>query len=234
MLETQAGAATTLRLILMNMPPSLQWIAQSLPSDVATDLAKAKTAILELLYGKSGNVSQFMSISKGVTEHPIAFVIRCKNELEATNADLTNKFVLSTVVEKLVKNVNATLAVELKRKLTNVTSMDQIVTALKDAIQLTTQTVSPPNLAQTLSLDTGDVSVDAVYGRNFYDAKRKNTYKNKDQYRNKGQKSYQKLGSREQKTQPGRIRCWHCNGPHKRQFCKKWKKGGNRKENDSN
>ena len=165
LLEGQIGSENTLRMILMNLPSSMQWISQSLPANVSKDLKKAKKAILELLYGKSGNLSNFLSLTKGVTEHPIAFLVRMRNELESASSDLSNLFVLETICEKLIKNIDQTLSLEVKRQLVEIKSFEDILNALKKALVLTSQSVIIPSLAQSLSF-TGNRNKLSINKRN--------------------------------------------------------------------
>ena len=234
-LESEIGTANTLRMILMNLPNSLQWISQSLSSDVANNLHLAKKAIMELLYGKSGNISNFLNITKGVTEHPIAFLVRMKNELDAASADTENTFVLQAISEKLIKNVDQNLAIELKRQLKDVSKYENIVNGLKSALQLTTlsgtlPTSLPEAFAQTMSFDSSHV-VDAINRNNKWQKQKKPNFSNRSYRSNQNNNGYQsKLGNRETKKK-GSIKCWTCGGNHMQRDCKNRKNSNQQNRN---
>ena len=157
-----------IRMILMSLPSSLQWVAQTLTGAETTNLSTATSKIIELIQGKGGSIANFMSLSKGPVEHPMAFLIRMRNCLTTTgHGKEDDKFALEAVKEKLNKNLDQTTAVELKRKLgsTSLSTFAQLTTALTEALDLTNGNQTS-TLLTSIQPDDAEVNVFASKNSN--------------------------------------------------------------------
>ena len=130
-----------IRLILMCLPSKYAWVANQIADDSScTTLEKAKTKIISLIYGEKGLIDEFFNLKIAPGEHPLAFLQRIKSDLQPTE-DLDSGFVTRSIIEKLVKNLDASTTVELKRILSGKDSknikFENIRESLQKAVQLT-------------------------------------------------------------------------------------------------
>ena len=130
-----------IRLILMSLPSKYAWVANQIVDDAScTTLEKAKQKIISTIYGEKGLIDEFFKIKISPGEHPLAFLQRIKSDLQPTE-DLDSGFVTRSVIEKLVKNLDSSITVELKRilagKKANQIKFDDISSSLQQAVQLT-------------------------------------------------------------------------------------------------
>ena len=130
-----------IRLILMCLPSKYAWVANQIADDSScTTLEKAKAKIISLIYGEKGLIDEFFNLKIAPGEHPLAFLQRIKSDLQPTE-DLDSGFVTRSIIEKLVKNLDASTTVELKRILSgkdsNKIKFENIRESLQKAVQLT-------------------------------------------------------------------------------------------------
>ena len=58
--------------------------------------------------GIRGTINDFLSAKKQVSEHPLAFLHRLKNYLEASNININDQFALQSTVDRLYSNLDQT------------------------------------------------------------------------------------------------------------------------------
>ena len=140
------SVADACRLILMCLPPDMLWITENITSEEKSTTEKLKMAIINKLYGRTGLISDMLNITRGMTEHPLAFLSRLKSSLMTGTSDIESEFSLKTIIELLRKNLDATLVVEFNRNLmskSKITGFKDIQDALESAVTLTQMSRAP-------------------------------------------------------------------------------------------
>ena len=124
-----------IRLILMCMPHKYSWVTNAIAdnSSIVT-VADAKKEILKMIYGERGLLDDFMKIKIQAGEHPNSFLQRIQTNLETTE-DLNSTFVLKTIEEKLIKNLDNATNVEFQRLLNAVGRSNLTFAKLKESLQ---------------------------------------------------------------------------------------------------
>ena len=199
------------RLIILSLPPQMTWIGQNLTT--TSNLETAKKEMLELVMGQASTVKNFLSVTKGLQEHPLAFYQRLKNYLLSSNVNLNDKFAITTMLERLYANLDGNLATEMKRQLGDtVNTCDKVFEALKKAIKLTSNQTFSSNMANLQLTSTQNdhttlTPVNAFQHRqqqfrgNCYECDKYGHYaRDCNQRKNKMKKSYNNHGQRETKT----------------------------------
>ena len=160
--------AQIIRLIIMSLPQSLAWVGNHLDNDAKTDLAKATKNLIRLIMGAQETISDFLNAKKAIQEHPLAYVHRLRNYLEAASVNINDQFALQSTIDRLYNNLDNTTVVELKRTLKNVTTFDQITNAVKNAIELTNNSDRVTNLISSLAIaqNNNNIGIDAVMAKN--------------------------------------------------------------------
>ena len=142
-----------IRLIIMSLPTSLSWVGNHLDERAKKNLKLANTNLIELIMGSQGTISDFLSAKKMLQEHPLSYLHRLKNYLEASNININDNFALKSTLDRLYANLDQSTVVELKRKLVNVTSFDQISKTLKDVVQLTNNNQKVASLMNSVTFN---------------------------------------------------------------------------------
>ena len=124
-----------IRLILMCMPHKYSWVTNAIADNASiVTVAEAKKEILKMIYGERGLLDDFMKIKIQAGEHPNSFLQRIQTNLETTE-DLNSSFVLKSIEEKLIKNLDNTTNVEFQRLLNAVGRSKMTFAKLKESLQ---------------------------------------------------------------------------------------------------
>ena len=67
------------RMIILSLPPQMAWVGQNLSN--SANLEQSKKDMLELVSGQNTTVKNFLTVTKGLQEHPLAFFQRLKSYL---------------------------------------------------------------------------------------------------------------------------------------------------------
>ena len=149
------------RLLLMNLPANLSWIASNLTEDELGNVDKAAAKVIKLVMGSTTPLHNFLAVQKGALEHPLAFLDRLRNLAEVAGHKTNDPLVLKLFLEKLESNLDPATSLELKRSLSKPpTNISDITAALNTAIKLTSSTslMTPHNNALVTMMEQFSVN----------------------------------------------------------------------------
>ena len=149
------------RLLLMNLPANLSWIASNLTEEEQGNVDKAAAKVIKLVMGSTTPLHNFLAVQKGALEHPLAFLDRLRNLAEVAGHKTNDPLVLKLFLEKLESNLDPATSLELKRSLSKPpTNISDITAALNTAIKLTSSTslMTPHNNALVTMMEQFSVN----------------------------------------------------------------------------